>query len=428
MENYYKTPLGDLPLSWDVKLLGDVTVEMKSGLSRKLSIQDIGTPVIRSNNLKDGRIDFEDLKYWHENDPQGATMSHYYLNDGDILVNFINSMAQIGKTAIFYNLIGRHVIYTTNVLKLTANETLENRFLFYLTQSESYKKYISLITKPAVNQASFTTKDFREFKIPVPPLPEQQKIAEILSAVDEKIKNIEQQIAEIEQLKNGMMQRLLTKGIGHTEFKNSPLGEIPNNWEIVKVGVVCKLQGGFAFKSTDSTDSGIRWVKIANVGVHKIKWEDESFLPFGYEEKHPEFVLETGDIIIAMTRPILSGKLKIAKIKECDSGSLLNQRVGRVQINGRIISDFAYQTFNSTSFISLMEKELVGTDPPNISSKMFEELLITLPPLDEQIKISQILETIDCKKTLLLEKKDEYTELKKGLMQQLITGKKRVQL
>lgn len=328
--------------------------------------------------------------------------------------------------AIFTNkvrILETDAMVDTNIMCLLPNDKIYFEFLYYFILSFGLEKIADTSSIPQINN-----KHIYPIKILLPPLREQQKIAEILSTVDEKIENINQKITETENLKNGMMQRLLTKGIGHVEFQDSPLGEIPKSWKVVTIGKIIKLQGGFAFKSSDSTEGGIRWVKIANVGVHRIKWEDESFLPFGYDEKHPEFVLNTGDIVIAMTRPILSGKLKIAKIKESDSGSLLNQRVGRVQINGQITSDFAYQTFNSTSFISLMGKELVGTDPPNISSKMFEELLITLPPLDEQVKISQILETIDCKKTLLLDKKNEYSELKKGLMQQLLTGKKRVQI
>jgi type I restriction enzyme S subunit len=330
---------------------------------------------------------------------------------------------------IFQILRGLEGAYNVALLKAIPDEKqLKKEYLFYYISQYKVWAFVENLSQRSGGQTGVDLVQLRKYPFPLPPLPEQQKIVRILSSVDEKIENVDQQITAIEQLKQGMMQRLLTKGIGHAEFKNSPLGKIPKSWDVVTVGAVSKLQGGFAFKSSDSTDRGIRWVKIANVGVHKIKWEDESFLPFGFVEKHPEFVLNTGDIVIAMTRPILSGKLKIAKIREYDSGSLLNQRVGRVQIIGQITSDFAYQTFNSTSFINLMEKELVGTDPPNISSKMFEELLITLPPLDEQIKISQILETIDSKKILLLEKKYEYTELKKGLMQQLLTGKKRVQL
>ncbi|RYE89927.1 MAG: restriction endonuclease subunit S [Cytophagaceae bacterium] len=68
--------------------------------------------------------------------------------------------------------------------------------------------------------------------IPLPPIPEQRKIAEILSTLDEKMAVMDEQLAQTQELKKGLMQRLLTKGIGHTQFKDSPLGEIPASWDV----------------------------------------------------------------------------------------------------------------------------------------------------------------------------------------------------
>ncbi|SOU88754.1 conserved hypothetical protein [Tenacibaculum finnmarkense genomovar ulcerans] len=204
-------------------------------------------------------------------------------------------------------------------------------------------------------------------------------------------------------------------------YKKSALGEIPVDWEVVKLGKVCKLKGGFAFKSSDSCENGIRWVKIANVGVNKIKWDDKSYLPFDFQIRNNDFVLHEGDIILAMTRPILSGKLKIARISKFDSGSLLNQRVGRIVEDENLNKNFAYQVFNSSSFINLMEKELTGTDPPNISSSIFESLNIPLPPLQEQQKIAEILSTVDAKISIIDEQISENKNLKKGLMQSLLS-------
>jgi type I restriction enzyme S subunit len=294
-------------------------------------------------------------------------------------------------------------------------------FVYILFQNINWRKYSEATGVPSLSRSII-----EPIKINLPPLPEQQKIAEILSTVDAKIEIVDQQIAETQELKKGLMQQLLTKGIGHTEFKDSVLGKIPKSWEVLKVGDTCSLKGGFAFKSSDSCEHGIRWVKIANVGVNKIKWNDESFLPHGFEIQHRDFVLNEGDIILAMTRPILNGKLKIARISKFDSGSLLNQRVGRILENNNLNKDFAYQVFNSFLFISAMEKELVGTDPPNISSSMFEELNIALPPLKEQVEIAEILTSYDQKLEVLSEKKTTYQELKQGLMQQLLTGKMRV--
>jgi type I restriction enzyme S subunit len=107
----------DFP-DWEEKKLRDLTSLMQSGLSRMLSDLDIGLPVIRSNNLIDGRLNLSEIKYWYRLDPQGSKTKNYFLNDNDLLINFINSQAQIGKVAIYKNILNRDVIFTTNIMRI----------------------------------------------------------------------------------------------------------------------------------------------------------------------------------------------------------------------------------------------------------------------------------------------------------------------
>jgi type I restriction enzyme S subunit len=394
--------------SWESVSLGDISTITMGQSPSSSSYNEYGI----GNYLIQGNADIKDRK----SAPRQWTSEPTKLCDvGDTLMTVRAPVGAIAKS-IHNACIGRGVcsIKPNNV-------DHEYLYQFLLSYEKQWRSLEQGSTFTAVNGT-----DIKGVKLQIPPLSEQQRIAEILSTVDAKIEIIDQQISETQELKKGLMQQLLTKGIGHTEFKDSVLGKIPKSWEVLKVGDTCSLKGGFAFKSSDSCEHGIRWVKIANVGVNKIKWNDESFLPHGFEIQHRDFVLNEGDIILAMTRPILNGKLKIARISKFDSGSLLNQRVGRILENNNLNKDFAYQVFNSFLFISAMEKELVGTDPPNISSSMFEELNIALPPLKEQVEIAEILTSYDQKLEVLSEKKTTYQELKQGLMQQLLTGKMRV--
>lgn len=155
---------------------------MQSGISRKLSDQDIGYPILRSNNLQGSKLDVSEIKYWYKEDDQGVNLKNYILCEGDILVNFINSIAQIGKVALFENFLQRDTIFTTNLMRLSFNEKVNTTYVFYHFLLNGYSRYISSITKPAVNQASFTTKDFQKYILSIPTFPEQQKIASFLSA------------------------------------------------------------------------------------------------------------------------------------------------------------------------------------------------------------------------------------------------------
>jgi type I restriction enzyme S subunit len=206
---YKESELGFIPEGWEVEKLGDLVIEMKSGLSRNLSSQDIGLAVIRSNNITERGMDYTDIKYWYINDPQGADTKNYLLRENDILVNFINSIAQIGKVAKFKKVTNKNFIYTTNILKISVNENVESDYLLNCLKTNRYATYIKSITKPAVNQASFTTQEFKLFKIAIPRIYEQQKISTILLIQDEKIETEEKNLAKLKELKKGLMGDLL---------------------------------------------------------------------------------------------------------------------------------------------------------------------------------------------------------------------------
>lgn len=207
---FKKTEIGEIPEGWSIKTINDVVNLIKSGLSRSLKDEDIGIPCIRSNNMNNYKFDKSDLKYWFLEDNKGANINEYILRDGDILVNFINSLAQIGKTCLYED-IGRPVIYTTNIFRMNLNEQIIlNKYFYYISQTERYNNEIKLITKPAVNQASFTVADFKSIKISIPPINEQMGIVSILSEVDKKIEEHENKKQKLEEIKKGLMQQLLT--------------------------------------------------------------------------------------------------------------------------------------------------------------------------------------------------------------------------
>ena len=201
--------LGRVPKSWEVATINSVTTFIKSGLSRRLSSQDIGIPVINSGNILSRGLDTKELKYWHLDDPQGANIENYLLQDGDILLNFINSVAQIGKSCIFKSL-GRDCIYTTNLFCIRVGNKISSSFLHSLMSQERFKKEISLITKPAVNQASFTKEDLSNIIILLPTLEEQNFIMKSLEAIDENITNQHHKLETFQSLKKSLMQDLLT--------------------------------------------------------------------------------------------------------------------------------------------------------------------------------------------------------------------------
>lgn len=153
-----------------------------------LSHQDIGLPVVRANNIYDDKLDMtKDVKYWFNHDPQGADIENYKISKNDILINFINSEAKMGTSAIVEKEPVRDMIYTTNILRMRMNKLCNIYFFQAQTHTNKYKNYIKGISKIAVNQASFTTVDFRNFDFTLPELNEQNNIGQYFSTLDKLV-------------------------------------------------------------------------------------------------------------------------------------------------------------------------------------------------------------------------------------------------
>ena len=277
---------------------------------------------------------------------------------------------------------------------------------------------------------AISKRDFDAFLLPIPPLFEQRGIVEVLGTVDECIRLTDEVIGRAEELKRGLMQRLLTRGIGHTEYKQTPLGEIPETWKIEKLNKLIKIQSGNYFKYEEFVPQGVKVLKIDNVSFGKISWDTITYLPENYLDEYRELKLNKNDIVIALNRPIIDDKLKIGIIDKNDVPSILYQRVGRIMNkNIKILnSKYLFYYVSSLWFINDLKRISRGTDQPYINPTEIIKLNITIPPPIEQNKIVDRIELADSIIRNEFEKNKSYKILKQGLMQVLFSGKIRVEL
>jgi len=249
--------------------------------------------------------------------------------------------------------------------------------------------------------------------VAIPPLPEQCAIADILSTVDERIDQTEALIEKTQLLKRGLMQRLLTRGIGHTEFKTTVHGEIPVEWEVVKLGEILTILSGCPFASEyfNEENKGIRLVRIRDVN----SGTSNTFYDGPYEE---QYVLENGDFIIGM-----DGDFKILRWKS--GPAVLNQRLCKIsEKTGKTSLEYIFHCMNP--ILQNIHDQTAATTVKHLSTKDIIKADIYLPPLFEQRVIADILTSVD---DLIDDYQAELAHLnflKKGLMQQLLTGRTRV--
>ena len=413
-----------VPEGWSVKTFGDLTTSIKSGLSRRLSLQDIGIPVINSGNLTSRGLDTRELKYWYLDDPQGANTSNYVLINGDILLNFINSISQIGKSCIFRSF-GRPCIYTTNIFRVRVGEKSHSEFVHHLMTDDIFQEEIGLITKPAVNQASFTKDELSNIRVSIPPLPEQKKIASILTSVDEVIENTQKQIDKLQDLKKATMNELLTKGIGHTEFKDSESGRIPRSWEVKSLEHVCeKIWIGLVTTMTKFyVEKGIPLIRNSDIKETGIRMSKLIQLDIDFSKKHSSRAVQKGDVVTVHTGDIGTSAVINHLLNGAQGFATLNSRINK----SLIIPQFYSQILNSEDFKLRAKRVVTGDGRDNLNLKDFIGLLISVPQsLSEQENIVTTLLSLEQNIDRLTHKLSQTQSLKKSLMQDLLTGKVRV--
>lgn len=311
------------------------------------------------------------------------------------------------------------------------NKIIPN-YLIALSNSYLYKQYVFSLSVGST-QIHIRTPLFLQMKFWIPHIPEQQKIASILSNLDETIKNVSHLITQTELYKKGLMKKLFSKGIGHSKFKTinwiyDKEIEIPENWNLEDLKKSIKIISGDYFPFKDFVKDGIPVLKIDNVSYGEIIWENISFLPKSFLNSKEVVTLQKNDIVIALNRPITNNKIKVGRLTSKDVPSILYQRVGKFEIiNNDFHDDFLYHLLNGPYFTKIIERILIGSDQPYFKTTELVKQRIFFPPeISEQKQIASILTNIDSKIQKLKLTKSNLKFLKKGLMQNLLTGKIRV--
>jgi len=309
---------------------------------------------------------------------------------------------------------------------ISNKEKAIQHFLFYVLIN------LKLAKEKADGYPTLNISEVKQIPIPLPPLPEQQKIAAVLSAVQEAKEKTEAVIATAKALKKSMMKHLYTYGpvspqeAETVSLKETEIGPVPEDWEVARLGEYCNVFSGYAFKSDDFCNNGILVVKIGNLQNGSIVFNaKESFFPREkINDDMSKFILNEGDILIALTGATTG---KISLVPKSVNGALLNQRVGKFSFyNDSLYKSFVMYYFITDEFQNHIKINIMQSAQGNISPKQIETFPIPLPPLPEQQKIASILSAIDEKIEAEENKKKALEELFKTLLHNLMTAKIRV--
>jgi len=417
-DDYKVTAIGVIPAGWDISRIGQISSLVTKGSTPTtygFNFEKEGINFIKIESLDDntGKIK-KDMLSKIGNDCHTA-FSRSQLKEGDILFAIAGA-------------IGKCLIVPKEILPANTNQALaiirllkeiNTRYVYYQLKGNLIQNKIDLI-KTTTAQANISLEQVSGFEIPLPPPAEQQKIADILSTVDEHISETEDLIAHTKTLKQGMMQRLLTKGIGHTEFKDTEIGRIPRTWGVVPLRTFAQVVTGKTPPTTQAAFWGesIPWVTPSDIDVRRDIFSSErSLSDAGYTTTPAK--LPPNTVLVTCIASI--GKNAICRVK-----ASCNQQINAILPNNKYSPEYLYYwiSYNANYY----KKHAAKTAVSILKKSIFENLPIPFPILKEQQEIASILSAIDDQIDAFQSKLDALNRLKSGLMQQLLTGRIRVKV
>ena len=288
---------------------------------------------------------------------------------------------------------------------LQAKKGHETKYIHYSLVHKNILKHINGGTRSKLNQS-----DMRDIEYLAPPLTEQQKIATILSSVDDVIEKTRTQIDKLKDLKTGMMQELLTKGIGHTEFKDSPVGLIPAKWDV-------------KFLPDISENHDSKRVPIKSVDRANMKGGYRYYGASGIIDYVNDYIYDGTYILLGEDgENVLSRNLPLAFIVK--GKFWVNNHAHVLKANPDTDINFLCEYLESIDYANIAS----GSAQPKITQTSLNSIQVPVPPLAEQKVIAAMLKSVDEKIQLTDKKLNQLRLSKKALMQDLLTGKVRVKL
>lgn len=307
----------------------------------------------------------------------------------------------------------------------TAKDNFDLTYLSYLSETLYFQQtcFHSSIGVH-IEKMIFKLDNWFKWEFNIPPLPEQQKIAQILSTWDKAIATTEKLITTSQQQKKALMQQLLT---GKKRLVNPETGKVfEGDWEeILLEDIASKIMVGIASAATHAySPSGIRMLRNLNI---KDGWIDDSdmlFISEKYEIKHKNKRLKAGDILTVRTGyPGLSAVVP----KKYDNAQCFTSLITRLN-QKKALPDFICKYINSEFGKKFISSGEAGGAQKNVNAGMLKRMPISLPQVDEQQKIALVLTAADKEIEILEAKLTHLKDEKKALMQQLLTGKRRVKV
>lgn len=412
----------DLGKGWKKMALGDVALKFFSG----------GTPSTKDSSLWDGNIQWITSKWLN---------GRLYLSNGEKKITekgLENSATKLVKarSLILATRVGVGKV-SINEIDLAINQDLLGieideknyslEFLAYQLRSENPQDFINSFKRGATIQG--VTKDcIKSIELNIPPLPEQQKIAHVLSTLQKAIEQQDILIRTTTELKKALVHKLFTEGTRGEPQKETEIGLVPESWGVAELGKHSQIRTSFPTfnKLVDKYKSVKQGTEFFFLKVSDLNIKGNDI--FIYESNNKFLNDKPSDFINGFIKPnsLIFPKRGAAistnKKRITTKFSVLDPNLIGVEPNSNIDAKFLYNYFEMFDLSTLQDNNVI----PQLNKHNVAGVKFPLPPIEEQRIIARDIEIIDNKIKILEKKKQTIIDLSKTLLHELMTGQRRI--
>lgn len=363
--------------AWKTVSLGDIAESVDYGVTASAMLQPVGPKFLRITDIQDGAVYWDNVP-WCKCNARSSANSR--LKSGNIV--FARTGATTGKSFLIREC-PTDTVFASYLIRVRVSTRVEPGYLSHFFQTPHYWAQITKsargVAQPGVNATTLKT-----LKIPLPPLPEQQWIANVLDRAEGLRAKRRAALAQLDSLAQAIFLDLF----------GDPATN-PKGFTLIELGEVLKVIGGYAFKSDDFTSEGKAVVRISNLDGDGIDLSDVARIPEAKLGKGVMFKIHPGDILIAMSGAT-TGKLGVVPL-ECIEELYQNQRVGNYRITNaeRIQRDFLLGLLHSDFYQRFLWQLAWGAAQPNVSGGQLQSAVVPLPPIDLQREFTRRIAAVE---------------------------------
>jgi type I restriction enzyme S subunit len=356
------------------------------------------------------------------------------VRSGDVLVTKAGPRHRVG-VVVYVDETPPHLMVSGKMICLRPDHAKVNYKILAaaLSQREPQRFLDGRTTGMADSQLNFTNELLLNTIVKLPPKPEQNKIAEILSTIDSAIQQTEALIAKQERVKSGLMQDLLTRGVNEQgevrseqthKFKDSALGRIPVNWEVTSLEQLTNQIVDGVHHTPTYVESGVPFIVITDLtGSSEINFSNTRFVTV---RDHLEFSKRArprpGDVLVTK-----DGTLGVARIVPADAPEFsIFVSVAMLRPKANLcLPELIWAFFESGDFLIQLGALSAGTGLTHIHLEHFRKFLLRYPPIGEQIQIFRVINSQQDALNKMVSELRKLNNHKTGLMRDLLTVRPR---